>query len=60
MLFTSWEVRIVKHCAENEPKLPEPEWVAIARNTTKATKTTQIMSRWIPSHLKVAKIDNQV
>ena len=40
--------------------LPEPDWVAIARYTTKATKTTQIMSRQTPNHLMVAIIKNQV
>ena len=44
----------------NKTLLPEPDWVAIARNTTKATKTTQIMSRQTPNHLMVEIIKNQV
>ena len=40
--------------------LPEPDFVAIAKNTTNATKTTQIMSRQTPNHLMVAIIKNQV
>lgn len=35
----------------NKMNLPEPDCVAIARNTTKVTKITQIISRRTPNHL---------